>query len=88
MKYATPTTSSRHGRGGSKNNELFDLKAFPPAYVENTDNSNLKRQKNIRQCVVCHKHGVCKETCFIYKQFDQGLCAVHCFENYHTLKNY
>ena len=53
VKYATPTTSSRHGRG-----------------------------------VVCHKHGTHKETHFICKQCDQGLCAVPCFENYHTLKNY
>ena len=48
VKYATPTTSSRHGRGGSENNELRLIGRHFPAYVENTDNSNLKKRKNIR----------------------------------------
>ena len=87
VKYATPTTSSRHGRVGKENNELWLIGQHFPAYVENTDNSNLKKWKNIRRCVVCHKHGICKEICFICKQCDWGLCAVPCFENYHTLKN-
>ena len=86
-KYATPTTSSRHGRGGRENNELCLIRRHFPAYVENTDNSNLKKQKNIRQCVVCHKYGIRKETCFICRQCDHGLCAVPCFENFHSLKN-
>ena len=88
VKYATPTASSRCGRGGSENNKLCLIGWHFPAYVENTDNSNLKKQKNIRQCDVCHKHGTRKETHFICKQCDQGLCGVPCFENYHTLKNY
>ena len=53
VKYATRTTSSRHGRGGSENNKLHLIGRHFPAYVENTDNSNLKKRKNIRQCVVC-----------------------------------
>ena len=56
LKYATPTTSSRHGKGGSENNKLHLIKQHFPTYVENMDNSNLKKRKNIRQCVVCHKH--------------------------------
>ena len=56
VKYATPTASSRHGRGGSENNKLHLIGRHFPAYVANTDNSNLKKRKNIRQCVLCHKH--------------------------------
>ena len=52
VKYATPTTLSRHGRDGSENKLRLIGQHFP-AYVENTDNSNLKKRKNIRQCVVC-----------------------------------
>ena len=48
VKYNTPTTSSRHGRGGCENNELCLIGRHFPAYVENTDNSNLKKRKNIR----------------------------------------
>ena len=88
VKYSTPTTSSRHGKGGSENIELCLIGQHFPEYAENTDNSNLKKRNNIRQCVVCYKHGVHKETCFICKQYDQGLCAVPCLENCHSLKNY
>ena len=64
------------------------LGSTSPEYVENTDNSNLKKRKNIRQWVVCYKHRVHEEICFICKQYDQGLCAVPCLENCHSLKNY
>ena len=57
-------------------------------YVENTHNLNLKKQKNIRRCVACRKHGLHKETRFFQKQCNQGLCAVSCFEKDYTLKNY
>ena len=48
VKYATPTAPSRHGRGGSENNESRLIGQHFPAYLENTDNLNLKKQKNIR----------------------------------------
>ena len=67
VKYATPVTPSRHGRGGSEKNELHLIGQHFPVHVENKDISNLKKRKNIRRCVVCHKHGVGKETCFICK---------------------
>ena len=88
VKYATPTTASRHGRGGSEKSQLHLIGRHFPAYIENMDNSYLKKRKNIRRCVVCHKHGVHKEIRFICKQCDQRLGAVSCFEKYHTLKNY
>ena len=43
VKYATPTASRRHGRGGSENNKLHLIGRHFPAYVENTDNLNLKK---------------------------------------------
>ena len=47
VKYATPTTSSRHRRGGSKNNKLHLIGQHFPAYVDNMDNSNLKKNEKI-----------------------------------------
>ena len=44
VKYTTPTTSSRHRRGGSENNKLHLIGQHFPAYVDNMDNSNLKKK--------------------------------------------
>ena len=76
MKYATPATPSRHGRGGSESNELRLIGQHFPAYVENTDSLNLKKKILDDALNVINMEHVKKR--FICKQCDQGLCSVQC----------
>ena len=69
-----------HGQGGVRGDcELRLVGHHFPSYVEDTNS----KKKSSRRCVVCKKHGKRKETRFICKDCDVGLCAVPCFKDYH-----
>ena len=87
-KYST--SQPRIGQHGRRMINAFRLtERHFPSYVKSpessTKNNNRKHQ---RRCTVCSKHNIHRETRFICAQCDVGLCAVPCFERYHTLANY
>ena len=61
----------KHGRGNANPLRLTG-RHFP-------ESSTKKNKKHQRRCVVCSKSNIRKETRFICKTCDVGLCAVPCF---------
>ena len=55
-----------------------------PAYLPATS----KKKRATRRCKVCISHGIRKETSYFCVNCDVPLCAVPCFETYHTVLHY
>ena len=82
-KYGEDTKNYwRGGRPSTADNPFRLVERHFPSYIPPTD----KKVNATKQCVVCRKRGVRKESRYECVKCNAALCAASCFEIYHKVK--